>query len=532
MKATIPALLALLPLALPAASPPMARHTWRADPSDARPASFRIPHGSAALLEARLPETPEAASFHWQTNGMGALWWEAPAEVSTGAVSVVWTPAMDAGADDVRAFFRIAQDAGPDYSAFANLRLLPSPGAVPNALPLPVRTIDFAAVLATNAPWIEAETDPVASGWLDANTNAAGRVAVAAAIEDYSGSPVDYMTIARRVVDEVDSGVASAKIYTDAAIAAATPADYAAVSNAAMSALQAEADPDFREWAATNGLHSAVETAGEQAEQALAGLDVLDRYIGLVQAEARAVGPAATNYVDAVAGALGDNFDVIFPAIGIIGPAATNYTDAAVAGVVADAERASVAGVTNFVAEAVAQLGAGDPAAELHRLILADLWRRVDALEGSDGSGYVTAAAAEALWADRLAAVSTNVFWYLRNAAAAGAELFQAQLALVQPRAPTGFSETRFNSSRGISIPLDPTTARAYAATAGGSRLSITSFSGASLNPAWIRLSGWSDVVWPDGIVRTGLDYDPARVCVFRIQQIGSAVIVEGVAQQ
>ena len=475
---TLPAaLLLVLSGAVLAASPPMARHSWKADPSDARPASFRIPHGSAALLEARLPETPEEAAFLWQTNGMGGLWWSAPAEVSTGAVSVVWTPAMDAGADDVRAFFRISQGDGPDYSAFANLRLLPSPGAVPNALPLPVRTIDFAEVAVTNAPW---------------------------------ATPEDVAL----------------------AVAAAEPGDYAAVSNAAMRALQAEADPDFREWAATNGLHSAVEAAGERAESALVGLEVLDRYIGMVQAEARAVGPAATNYVDAVAGALGANFDVIEPAIGAIGPAATNYTDAAVSGVVAAAERAAAANVTNRVAEAVAELGADYPAAELHKLILADLWRRVDALEGSDGSGYVTAADAEALWADRLAAVSTNVFWYLRNAAAAGAELFRAQLALVQPRAPTNMVEMAFAGAEDVtlSVPLDSARAGAYAST-GGVRLEIVSFTGLSLNPAWIELRGWSEVAWPEGAVLAGARYDPeAAASLFRVQQVGGAVVVEGVA--
>ena len=458
---------------LPAHGPPL----LEGRPVGRPPASFRIPHGSAALIEARLPETPETASFHWQTNGMGALWWEAPAEVSTGAVSVVWTPAMDAGADDVRAFFRIAQEAGPDYSAFANLRLLPSPGAEPNALPLPAPFIDFATVAATNAPW---------------------------------ATPDDV----------------------SAAVAAAAPGDYAAVSNAAMSALQAEADPAFREWAGTNDLFSAVGEARSMAGDALAGFDVLDRWIGQVQAEAGAIGPAATNYVDAVAGALGANFDVILPAIGTIGPAATNYTDSAVSGVVASAERAAAAGVTNRVAEALAELGADWPAAELHKLILADLWRRVDALEGSDGSGWITAADAEALWADRLEAASTNAFWYLRNAAAAGAELFRAQLSLVQPRAPTNLVETVFAGAKDVtlSIPLDSGRAGAYASTE-GVRLGIVSFTGLSLNPAWVELRGWSEVAWPEGAVLAGARYDPeAAASLFRVQQVGGAVVVEGVA--
>lgn len=151
----IPLLLPLLALLLPAASPaePLAVHEWDARPADPRPYLGRVPHGSAAHLVAHLPGPVASASFHWQTNGMGGLWWDAPAECLSNAVSAVWTPAMDTGADEVRAFFRIEQPEGPDYSAFCHLAMLDSPGFAPNALPLPVRTLDFEAVAWTNAPW-------------------------------------------------------------------------------------------------------------------------------------------------------------------------------------------------------------------------------------------------------------------------------------------------------------------------------------------------------------------------------------------
>lgn len=155
MRHIPPILLPLLALILPAASPaePLAVHEWDARPADPRPYAGRIPHGSAARLVARLPGTPASATFHWQTNGMGRLWWETPAECASNAVSVLWTPAMDSGAPVHRAFFRIAQPEGPDYSAFATLAMLDSPGFVPNALPMPVQILDFAAVQPTNAPW-------------------------------------------------------------------------------------------------------------------------------------------------------------------------------------------------------------------------------------------------------------------------------------------------------------------------------------------------------------------------------------------
>ena len=152
----IPPILPALLLLLPAASPaePLAVHEWHARPADPRPYAGRIPHGSAARLVARLPGPAASATFHWQTNGMGRLWWETPAECASNAVSVLWTPAMDTGAAVHRAFFRIAQPEGPDYSAFATLAMLDSPGFEPGALPLPVQTLDFAAVSWTNAPWI------------------------------------------------------------------------------------------------------------------------------------------------------------------------------------------------------------------------------------------------------------------------------------------------------------------------------------------------------------------------------------------
>lgn len=162
MRRIPPILLPLLALLLPAASPaePLAVHDWHVRPADPRPYAGRIPHGSAARLVAYLPAAPASATFHWQTNGMGRLWWEAPAECRSNAVSVLWTPAMDTGAAVHRVFFRIEQPEGPDYSAFATLAMLDSPGFEPGALPMPVQTLDFAAVAWTNAPWALAEDIP------------------------------------------------------------------------------------------------------------------------------------------------------------------------------------------------------------------------------------------------------------------------------------------------------------------------------------------------------------------------------------
>lgn len=137
-----------------------------------------------------------SAAMHWQTNGMGAAWWTAPASVTTaGVVRATWTPAMDCGADAYRIFLGVA-DGGSNLNYRANmlLRMIGSPGESPNALPLPTPFIDFAKVSVANPPWptytagdnititngvisatgggggtLTEETDPVFTAWRDAD---------------------------------------------------------------------------------------------------------------------------------------------------------------------------------------------------------------------------------------------------------------------------------------------------------------------------------------------------------------------------
>ncbi|MBR3086328.1 MAG: hypothetical protein IKH04_07990, partial [Kiritimatiellae bacterium] len=64
----------------------------------------------------------------------------------------------------VRIFLAVSESGtNVNYGANCAMRLLGSPGAVPNVLPLPAATIDFASVRALNAPWLESfeESDPV-----------------------------------------------------------------------------------------------------------------------------------------------------------------------------------------------------------------------------------------------------------------------------------------------------------------------------------------------------------------------------------
>lgn len=106
-------------------------------------------HGDALALRATLTsgglplEYQGAARLYAQTNGMGSVWWNlADVTVSGNVLSATWLPEFDTGADVVDMFL----GAPSNYQAHARIRFLPSPGPVPNALPLPRPVLDFAAV--------------------------------------------------------------------------------------------------------------------------------------------------------------------------------------------------------------------------------------------------------------------------------------------------------------------------------------------------------------------------------------------------
>jgi len=135
---------------------------WAAELGDARPARFTLVRGDTVELAADLfaegrPYAPATAdaSLLWQTNGMGALWWEVPAAIASNRVSATWTPAMDSGAASYLAHFRVGSSTGSVFRAYARLAMQHGPGDPVNALPLPVPVLDFAKVVVTNAPWGE-----------------------------------------------------------------------------------------------------------------------------------------------------------------------------------------------------------------------------------------------------------------------------------------------------------------------------------------------------------------------------------------
>lgn len=133
----------LLTLSSPAAVP----LRWTVETSRVQPTALEAYQGEALDLAVSLQsygrpvEIPGDASLFWQTNGMGARWWTAPASVSSNVLSAVWSPTNDVGA---RVYTCFIGQTGSNYRAEFTLRLRPSPGIAPNHLKLPTVTYDAA----------------------------------------------------------------------------------------------------------------------------------------------------------------------------------------------------------------------------------------------------------------------------------------------------------------------------------------------------------------------------------------------------
>ncbi len=221
---------------------------WSVDVTRVEPIRLDAYHGetldlSATLMQgrARLAVPAGSATFLWQTNGMGAAWWQTNATVSAdGVVRGTFGPAMDTGADAVRFFFSVVSGSGANYRAAGTIALRPSPGASPTTADLaPQTAINFADYQLVNAPWITA-TDAAES--VRAATNAletalqARDNSLETAIQDAARAASNYTDVAvtdvsarlvaaTNAVSEAGSAAlvaasTSASNYTDAAVAA------------------------------------------------------------------------------------------------------------------------------------------------------------------------------------------------------------------------------------------------------------------------------------------------------------------------
>ena len=135
---------------------------WTVETSRLEPVSFDAVHGETLSLEATfksygkpLELTEKTFEIFYQTNKMGSAWWRASASVSSNSVTALFTPEMDPGASVVHGFLG---STGDIYRAAFTIRFRNGPGAKPNEIPLPVKTIDLATVELKNV-----EVSPLAT---------------------------------------------------------------------------------------------------------------------------------------------------------------------------------------------------------------------------------------------------------------------------------------------------------------------------------------------------------------------------------
>ena len=127
--------------------------TWRADWPDAKPVETLVHRGTDIELQPTwYINGQEANSSNWtfttycQTNAVGPWFGPLP--------GAAFSHTNDVGAAFYNVMVRAQTPGGQvNYTAFARLRMLDSPGFSPGELPLPVPFIDFSKVVALHAPW-------------------------------------------------------------------------------------------------------------------------------------------------------------------------------------------------------------------------------------------------------------------------------------------------------------------------------------------------------------------------------------------
>lgn len=158
---------------------------WTCDWPDARSQTFSLYHGETATFEpifrvnGAFATNIDIEAVWYQTNGMANAWWRLD--------NATFAPTNDVGATAYRFFVAARDDGATLYRANGTLRMLPSPGYRPNALPPPVHTLDFAEVEVLNPPWVDGISENAAS----IAVNAERIVDVAAAATNHADSAAE-----------------------------------------------------------------------------------------------------------------------------------------------------------------------------------------------------------------------------------------------------------------------------------------------------------------------------------------------------
>ena len=153
-----------------------------------------VPHGVPVDFRVTLkgytePLIAPGADLHlwYQTNGMGKLWWPAPAALEGDTITASFGPAQDCGADRVSLFF----GAPSNVFASAVLRLTHSPGFAPASLPLPVPVLDFSAVELRNL-------SALTNGWSFGSTPGNYEVVSNRAVNAVQTTDMDWLDVVAR----------------------------------------------------------------------------------------------------------------------------------------------------------------------------------------------------------------------------------------------------------------------------------------------------------------------------------------------
>lgn len=172
-----------------------------------RPTSPAFPayHGESLEIEAELKDRGTAFNvaltspqLYYQTPGMGNNWWTLPATQTNNLLRATFPASADPGEDRLICFLG---SAGENFRASFILNFRHAPGTAPNTVELPVPTLDFAQITVLNPPYVTTQTYTNTTAALEAG------------------------------IEAVSNAVVSARTDLSAAIAAATPADYADVKS-------------------------------------------------------------------------------------------------------------------------------------------------------------------------------------------------------------------------------------------------------------------------------------------------------------
>lgn len=227
---------------------------WTVETSRVQPAQFEAYHGETIEFAAAMQTygkplaiTNDLIGIYWQTNGMGSAYWTAPAVLSNNVITARWTPSMDVGANVYSCFIGAP---GEIYRAAFQLRLRPSPGAVPSELPLPVKTLDFAQVTVLNAPYYaKSETD--------------------AKIIELAPAPGNYATVSNRAMTAVQpTAISDMETQTHAAATYQPKGSY----------LTSESDPTVYPWAKATSKPSYTWTEIGSKPTTIVGYGITDAY--------------------------------------------------------------------------------------------------------------------------------------------------------------------------------------------------------------------------------------------------------------